>query len=191
MRCGLLALGGLVLALVLAGTGAAKHGKPGPYTVATTDSGSCGHAWARDSLQRTYRVKKQRGGYRVERRDRGTFVTIGSRSPGACQSGRHGSAVGAGVRGTMKGLLIGTVTGGVYDSNAFCAGPDCGSTDVWVRTHFGPRARFTCLQNSPTCRFSFEYRASGKGLRFRRWTDHGTGSGTQIRERCSGDIADR
>jgi hypothetical protein len=175
---------------VLAGVVLAVAVKGGSYAVATTDTGSCGNAWARDSLQRTYRVQKQHDGWLVERRDRGAFVTLGSRSPGACQQGRHGTSLRAGVHGTVKGLLVGHVTGGVYDREAFCSGADCGSTDVWVRAHFGPGARFTCLQDSPDCRFAFEYRASGR-LGFKRWSARGTGSGTRIRERFAGDVADR
>jgi hypothetical protein len=191
MRSWWLALGIVAAALVVTGTAMSKNGKGGPYAVATTDKGSCDQAWAHDTLRRTYLVKKLHAGYRVERRDRGTFVTIGSQSPGACEPGRHGTTVGAGHRGTVKGLLVGVVTGGVYDKNAFCSGDACGSTDVWLRTHFGPGARFTCLQNSRDCRFSFEYRASGKALRFSRWSDRGTGSGNRLSERCSGDIAER
>jgi hypothetical protein len=181
MRSRWTVLGGVVLAVAIR-----------PYAVATTDTGSCGNGWARDSLQRTYRVQKQKDGWRVERRDRGTFVTVGSRSPGACQAGRHGSSVPAGVRGTVQGKHVGYVTGGgsEFDPQAFCSGGDCGSTDVWVRMHFGPRARFSCLGNSARCRFSFEYRASGKGLRFKRWSVRGTGSGSQLRQRRSGDVSE-
>jgi hypothetical protein len=190
---GRIGLGAVALALVtlaVAGAAGAQGGGRHEYTVVTTDSGSCKQGWARDTVKRTYRVKKTRSGYRVERRDRGTFVTTGSRSPGACQSGSgHGSTLRAGVRGTMRGSIVGVVTGGVYDPGAACNGSDCGATDVWVSTHFGSHARFACLGDSSACRFAFEYRSGDRGLRYRRWTDRGTGSGSALRERLHGDIA--
>jgi hypothetical protein len=105
----------------------AKHGKL-TFVVNTTDNGSCGTAWANDAVTRTFIVKmNDDGSYTLTRRDRGRFVTLGSVSPGACDTtGRHGETVRAGVKGKLVRFLRGTVTGGTFTPNATCTGPDCG-----------------------------------------------------------------
>jgi hypothetical protein len=190
-------------ALALAGSGAAnggdhgkrhthgKVGKLGPYTVTTTDNGSCSTPWAADTIKRTFYVKKNRDGtYRLLRRDRGTFVTTGPTSPGACNTkGPHGTVVHAGAKGRLHGFLVGTVSGGTFDPKATCPA-DCGFTDVFVTTFFGPNAQFSCFTDSKSCRFDFEYSAPKQGLRFHHWSDKGKGAGTMLKERFRGDIAD-
>jgi hypothetical protein len=168
--------------------------KKGPYTVVTTDNGSCGTAWATDTVKRTFFVRKKRdGSYRVWRFDRGEFLTLEARSPGACDTdGRHGSVVHAGARGRMHGYLVGTVPSTfTFNKDAVCP-VDCGFTDVFLNTHFGPGAsdQFSCFTNSTDCRFAFKYHAfHGQGLVFHRWKDAGHGAGTFLHERFQGDIA--
>ena len=168
-----------------------KHGKLGPYDVVTDDPGSCGTPWAVDTEKRTFRVHKNRdGSYTLLRMDRGTFVTTGGKSPGACETkGRHGSTVLARVKGKFHGYLVGKVTGGTFDPNATCA-TDCGFTDVWIATFFGPSATFSCFTASKACRFDFEYTAAKhQALKYRHWFDKGTGGDTFLKERFRGDIA--
>jgi hypothetical protein len=200
----LIALSALVLAaLSLAAVAAADpgdhgKGKKGPhsrftFTFVTTDNGSCGTAWANDTVQRTFIVKDNGDGtFRLTRRDRGMFTTIGGPSPGSCEkTGHHGKTVRAGVTGKLVGFLRGTVTGGTFNPNATCTGATCGATDTFVATFFGTGAQFSCFTNSTDCAFNFNYTAAhNQKLLFRHWQDKGKGAGTSLVERFSGDIAD-
>ncbi|MDQ2980894.1 MAG: hypothetical protein M3R26_01025 [Actinomycetota bacterium] len=192
----------LVAAFALAATGLADpghghghgHGKKknkfGPYDVVTDDHGSCSNAWAVDTEKRTFTVKRNHdGSYRLERKDRGTFLTNAGQSPGACETkGKHGATVLAGIQGKFHGYLRGTVTGGTFDPNAACPA-DCGFTSVWIATFFGPSASFSCDNNSTDCKFNFQYHARHQGLKFHHWYDKGKGAGTLLNERFHGDIA--
>jgi hypothetical protein len=102
----------------------------------------------------------------------------------------HGTHVRAGVTGKFHGYLVGTVSGGTFNPNATCTGADCGFTDVFISTFFGPNATFSCFSNSADCRFSFEYSAPDQGLRLHHWSDSGTGAGTALKERLKGDVSD-
>jgi hypothetical protein len=170
------------------------NGKLGPYQMTRTDGSSCGvdQPWANDTFVRTYKIKKQKNGtYRIERRDRGTFVTLGTLSPGKCETtSKHGSTVPAGVKGKFQGFLVGTVTGGTFNPAATCTGTSCGFTDVFITTFFGPAAQFSCFANSADCKFNYEYSAPGQHLRLHHWQDKGTGAGTMLKERFKGDISD-
>jgi len=170
-----------------------KHGKF-TYTVTTTDNGSCGTPWATDVVERTFMVKQRSdGSATLTRRDRGAFTTLAGRSPGACDTtGRHGQTIRAGVQGKLVGFLKGTVTGGTFNPNATCTGPQCGFTDVFLATFFGPNARFSCFESSSDCKFNYNYTASKRQeLLFRHWQDKGKGAGTMLQEEFKGDIADR
>jgi len=162
----------------------------GPYDVVTDDHGSCGNAWAVDTEKRFFVVKQKRdGSFSLTRFDRGSFLTVAGQSPGACETnGRHGSTVLADVTGKFAGFLHGTVTGGTFNPSATCPA-DCGFTDVWIATFFGPDAQFSCNTNSTDCKFAFKYRAHKQGLLFHHWEDKGRGAGTLLKERFKGDIA--
>ena len=191
-----------VAALSLTATGFADPGgekkakKNGKYTftVTTTDNGSCGQPWATDVVRRTFHVKKNKdGSYTLTRRDRGAFTTIGSPSPGSCDTtGKHGATVVSGVKGKLVGYIRGTVTGGTFNPNATCTGPTCGFTDVFISTFFGSGAEFSCFTNSTDCKFNFNYTAPAKSnspLLYRHWQDKGKGAGTMLKEEFGGDIA--
>jgi hypothetical protein len=171
-----------------------KHGHIAKrtFTVTTTDNGSCGSAWATDTVKRTFFVKKNRdGSYTLTRFDRGRFVTLAGVSPGACDTtGEPGKTIRAGVQGFLVGFIRGTVTGGTFDKKATCTGPDCGFTDVFLKTFFGPNAQFSCNTNSSDCKFNFNYVAPRQELLFRHWQDKGKGAGTMLNEEFNGDIAD-
>jgi hypothetical protein len=162
------------------------------YTVTTTDNGSCGTPWATDMLQRTFQVKDNGDGtFRLTRKDRGTFVTLAGVSPGKCDTtGNHGTMVRAGVHGKIVGFLRGTISGGTFNPNATCTGPQCGFTDVFITTFFGAGAEFSCFTNSRDCKFNFNYTAPGQDLLYRHWQDKGEGAGTMLHEEFHGDIAD-
>jgi hypothetical protein len=166
------------------------NGKLGPYTMTRTDGSSCGvdKPWANDTFVRTYKVKRNKNGtYRIERRDRGTFVTLGTLSPGKCETtSKHGSTVRAGVKGNFHGYLVGVVSGGTYNPKATCTA-NCGATDVWVAAFFGPSATFSCFATpTSSCRYSFEYSAPKQNLKFHHWQDRGVND-TEV---FHGDIAE-
>lgn len=199
MRKRWIILGLLTGALALAATGTANNGrghgghpngKFGPYDVTTDDHGSCGNAWAVDTEKRWFKVtRNEDGSYTLTRRDRGRFLTDEGASPGACETkGPHGHTVAAGKHGRFHGFLRGRITGGQYDPNATCT-QDCGFTDVWIATYFGPNAQFSCFQDSRACAFYYQYSAPRQGLRWHHWSDTGRGAGTLLHERFHGDIA--
>jgi hypothetical protein len=188
----------LVGSLALAAGGLAQGGaRPprttfGPFVVANDDHGSCGNVWAVDSEKRTFKIKRNAdGSFRLWRFDRGIFITRAGRSPGACQSRRpHGRTLAASKKGKFHGYLVGTVRGGTFNPDAVCPS-DCGFTDVFIATFFGPDAHFSCEGNSRDCAWSLEYTSGAPKLRFRLWSDKGTGAGTFLKERFYGDIASR
>jgi hypothetical protein len=190
----LLVLSG-VLVLTGAALAAAGPRQPttfGPFVVANDDHGSCGNVWAVDSEKRTYKITRRRdGSFRLWRSDRGIFITRAGHSPGACQKRRpHGRTLVAGKKGKFHGYLVGTIRGGTFNPAAECPS-DCGVTDVFIATFFGPDARFSCEENSRDCSWNLTYSSAARRLRLRLWTDKGTGAGTFLRERFYGDIASR
>jgi hypothetical protein len=168
------------------------HHKFGPYTIHTTDNGSCapppGHQWADLTLMRTYKVHQNRdGSFRVRSSDRGTFLTRNERSPGACETtdSHHGSVIRAGVAGKVHGYLQGTVTGGTYNPNATCP-TEC-TTSAFITAFFGPNAQFTCFNGYAGCKFSFKYSANKhQGLLYHHWVDEGLDGVSEV---FRGDIA--
>jgi hypothetical protein len=197
MKKRLIIPGLLTAAFVFAATGLANNGhgnrhngKFGPYDLVTDDNGSCGNPWAVDTEKRIFKVKRNHDGtFRLTRYDRGRFLTNEGPSPGACETrGRHGQTVPAGKHGKFHGFLRGTITGGTFDPNATCPA-DCGFTDVFIATFFGPNATFSCFEDSRACAFDYEYSAPSQGLRWHHWSDKGKGAGTFLHERFHGDIA--
>src|SRR6187399_1176620 len=106
------------------GKGKAKKNGQNRFSaqVVTPDNGTCGNPWATDTSNRTWSVKKRSDGtFRVTRKDKGTFVTLAGKSPGACDpTGRHGQLVNSGINGKFRGYLTGTVSGGTFNPNATC-----------------------------------------------------------------------
>jgi hypothetical protein len=96
------------------------------------------------------------------------------------------------VTGKVHGWLSGVVSGGTYDPAATCTGDTCASTDVFIATHFGSSATFSCATTSTQCKFGFAYAAAGgQQLAFSRWTDSGQGAGDSLDETIRGDVADK
>jgi hypothetical protein len=161
--------------------------------VVTTDHGSCAqNPWATLTLKRSYSVKKSGdGSYRVARKDKGTFVTTGPVSPGACETGsKHGHVLTAGYTGKVHGYLKGTVTGGTFNPNGTCTA-ECGAGD-FIAAFFTPGAQFTCNNGYAGCKFSYEYTAQKHGkqqsapLVYHHWEDKGVDGTTEV---MKGDIA--
>jgi hypothetical protein len=166
------------------------NGKFGPYRVVANDPGSCGNAWAVAREKRVYQIKRNAdGSFRLSRLDHGTFRTRAGRSPGACETrSPHGSRVPARKTGQFRGYLIGTISGGTFDPNAACTA-DCGFTDVFIATHFGANATFSCFEDSTDCTFGYQYHALRQHLKYHHWYDNGTGAGSLLNEKFRGDIA--
>ena len=163
------------------------------FTLTTEDNGSCGTPWANDVIRRTYSVKDNGNGtFTLRRTDRGTFTTIGPKSPGACDTtGKHGSAVRAGIKGKFGGYLVGTVKATSFNKNATCVAA-C-FTDTFLATFF-TGAQFSCFTDSADCKFNFNYTAKAKQqntpkLKYRHWQNKGKGAGTMLKEEFTGDIA--
>jgi hypothetical protein len=186
-------------ALVLAAAALADPGDKGKgkkqghnrftFALTTEDNGCHGTPWANDKLTRTYVVHANGNGtFRVTRRDKGTFTTIGGASPGSCPNDKHhGATFAAGVTGRSSGYLIGTVSGGTFNPKATCAAA-CFTSD-FITAFFGAGATFSCTTNSTDCKFNYNYTAPSQQLRFRHWQDRGKGAGTMLKEVFSGDIA--
>ena len=155
--------------------------------ITAPDNGTCNNAWATDTSNRTWSVKKNNDGtFRVTRKDKGTFVTLGGQSPGACDTtGRHGKLVTAGIKGKFRGYLSGTVSGGTFNPNATCTAACIGDTTAFIAAFF-PGGTFTCLQGYAGCKFNFEYASPDKSLKFHHWQDKGTNG---VSEQFIGDIA--
>ena len=187
----------LGMSALLAVSASAKQPSPRhakfTFSVSTQDNGSCGSPWANDTIRRTFIVKLNAdGSYTLTRRDRGSFVTLGGVSPGACDTtGHHGHTVRDGVTGKLVGFLQGRVTGGTFNPDATCTGTECGSTDVFLTTFFGAGATFSCFEDSHACKFNYNYTAAHhQSLLFRHWQDKGKGAGSLLNERFHGDVAD-
>ena len=189
----LLLLPVLAIALVVASVATAdsgKNDKVGPFVVTTPDNGSCSLPWALDTIERNYQIhQNQDGSYRVREQDKGSFVTTGPGSPGACEAtdSNHGTALATGHTGKLTGWLEGTVTGGTYNATnaANCLSP-CFRSD-FIAAAFGPTAQFSCFLGYADCRFLFEYTAPDQGLQYHHWSDTGLDGVTEV---FRGDVAD-
>ena len=184
--------------LMLAATGLADPGGKGKAKkqghnrfsaqVVVPDNGTCGNQWATDTSTRKWSVKKNKDGtFRVERKDKGTFVTLAGQSPGACDTtGKHGHLVTAGIQGKFHGYLRGTVSNGTFNPNATCDAACIGNTPAFIAAFFGSGAQFTCSLGYAGCKFNFEYSSPNKALDFHHWQDKGTNG---VTEQFTGDIA--
>jgi hypothetical protein len=193
----------LAAALALTAVASAAQGDKQPHpnkattTIRTTDGGCAGNVWADDTLKRTVKAHRNKdGSYRVRIEDKGTFVTNAggtTASPGNCpeNKSKHGHTVRAGVQGSVKGYITGTVRNGTFNPNATCTAVPC-TKAVFIAAFFGPTAQFSCLtENSRDCKFKYDYHAKkNQNLLFRHWQDRGAGAGTMLKEKFKGDIAD-
>jgi hypothetical protein len=196
----------LLLGALVFTAAATAHGKPNPKKqphpnkvrtiVHTTDNGCAGNTWADDTIVRTLKVHRNgNGSYRIREEDKGFFVTNAggtAASPGNCpeNKSRHGMSVAAGKKGTLKGYITGTITGGTFDPTASCSATPC-TQGMFIAAFFGPNATFSCRTNSQDCKFKYDYHAKKRqALLFRHWTDSGTGAGSFLDEKFRGDIAD-
>lgn len=177
---------------VLAGTsGVAAGGADhfGPFPSGSADNGSCSTQWANDTYDRSYMVVDNGDGtFKVTADSRGTFVTTGTGSPGACETNNHhGSAVAAGVTGGFSGFLSGTVTSSSYNpAGCDAAGADCSTTAGFIAAVFGTSGVFTCSLGFDGCTFNFEYHSSDQSLQYHHWQDKSDNHGG---EQFVGDIA--
>ena len=160
----------------------------GPFSVTTTDNGSCGNAWALDTFDRFWNVHNNRdGSFSVEEQDKnGSFFTFAGASPGGCESdSQHGSLVSAGVEGTLVGYVDWTITGGTYTPNGCSAvSADCSTRAGFFAAVF-PGGSVGCGP-SGVCKFGFEYAAGDQNLLYHHWADVSDKIGNDL---FRGDIA--
>jgi hypothetical protein len=156
--------------------------------VTVDDNGTCGNKWATDTSTRKWSVKKNKDGtFRVTRKDKGTFLTVAGKSPGACDTtGKHGSLVNANIKGKFRGYLTGTVSNGTFNPTPTCNAACIGDTTAFIAAVFGGSAKYTCLLGYAGCKFNFEYSSPDKSLKFHHWQDKGTNG---VTEQFTGDIA--
>ena len=160
----------------------------GPFASSSPDGSSCGTPWANDTFNRSFSVHDNGDGtFKVtEKFTNGTFVTNGTTSPGACEtSNHHGSTVNAGVTGSLRGFLSGTVTSSTFNPGGCASAGQCSTLVGFIGAVFGPTASFTCLSGFAGCDFNFEYNSSDQSLAFHHWQDKSSHDGEQF----IGDIA--
>jgi hypothetical protein len=196
----ILAIAALSLAAFALANPGHGHKQPHPnkatVLIHTTDNGCSGGPWADDTIMRTVKVHQNKdGSYRIREQDKGIFQTNAGgmvASPGNCpeNTSKHGHTVRAGVVGSLKGYITGTVTGGTFNPNATCSTTPC-TQGMFIAAFFGPTATFSCRTNSQDCKFNYDYHAKkDQHLLFRHWRDKGHGAGTFLKETFKGDIAD-
>src|SRR5450759_4300490 len=124
-----------------------KSIKFGPiHVVAQEDIGSCNNVWAYDTFDKVYTITANGyGTYNVNvKYNKGTFVTVAGKSPGACESGDNGNMVIAGIKGTMQQEYNGTVTGTLIPG-AKCTSGTCVDTQSILNILFNPGWSWTIL----------------------------------------------
>jgi len=164
----------------------------GPFTSGSTDGSSCGIPWANDTFDREFTVHDNGDGtFKVtEKFTNGTFTTLGTTSPGACEtSNHHGSSVAPGIIGSFQGFLSGTVSSSSYTPGVCSSSPAaCATTQGFLAAVFGASgpATFTCNLDLADCSFNFEYDSNDPSLQYHHWQDKSDSHGG---EQFIGDIA--
>src|SRR5207253_3189367 len=135
------------------------------------DSGTCGPDWADDTFDRHFTVQTRTTGITViEQFKRGTFVTRGGFSPGACEiDSKHGSTVNPGVTGEMHGYFIITNVSAQTSTSPFCdatlmTNENC-TTTKFIDTHFEPCYHVTCEVTT----FFDHYSSGDQKLIYHEW----------------------
>jgi hypothetical protein len=157
----------------------------GPFPSGSVlDTGSCGNSWANDTFIFFVSVHNNGDGtfnLTIDERD-GTFTTIGSVSPGACEStNNHGSSVQPGILGQLHGFLTGTVTSSQYNPNACNGNPSPCNFLTFGDLVFGPAA------SGSFTHVNIEYQSSDQSLKYHHWLNNISGTNVQF----EGDIANQ
>ena len=176
------------LSTVLDPPGATPTQHYGPYASGSPDSGTCGNNWAEDTYNRDFTVRSNGDGTYtvVEQFKDGNFVTNTGPSPAACDPTytNHGTAIRAGVKGSMHGyfivsnVMMQTSASSYCDANAM-TNTDC-TTTTFINTHFTPCYPVTCTVTT----FFDHYAAGDQSLIYNEWKNASTDRGGN-----SGDIA--
>jgi len=138
-----------------------KSIKFGPiHVVAQEDIGSCNNVWAYDTFDKVYTITANGyGTYNVNvKYNKGTFVTVAGKSPGACESGDNGNMVIAGIKGTMQQEYNGTVTGTLIPG-AKCTSGTCVDTQSILDILFNPGWSWTILSDGGHWTWTGKYQA--------------------------------
>ena len=156
----------------------------GPFASTSPDGGTCGAPWAADAFNRVFTVHDNGDGtfqMTEDYRD-GTFVTTGPVSPGACEkTNNHGAFVKAGVGGSFRGFLTGTIASITFTPGACDTAAACSTTSGFIAAVFGPDAGLA------SATFNFEYDSNDQTLEYHHWQDKSSPTGEQF----IGDIANQ
>lgn len=143
----------------------------GPYTTSSPDSGTCGNDWATDTFDRHFTVHSSATGVSVvEQFKRGSFVTSGPASPGACEPySDHGFTVNTGVTGDMHGYFVISNTGAPTSTSPYCDANNPNSTTcdtaTFINSHFAVCYPATC----PVTTYFFHYSSGDQTLTYHEW----------------------
>lgn len=113
----------------------------GPYPSTSPDSGTCGPDWANDALDRSFTDITSTSF--TEWFQNGTFITIGGKSPGACNGPDNGNMVQAGVTGTFSGVFDVKVEKATQLTPEACTPTTCNTTKDFVHTVYGLGATYS------------------------------------------------
>jgi hypothetical protein len=175
------------LSTVLAPAGGKPTQHYGPYASGSPDSGSCGPDWAQDTFDREFTVRSNGDGTYtvVEQFKRGSFVTTGPASPGACETyANHGTTIAAGKTGSMHGYFIVTNVDTQTSSSPYCDAANSTNggctTATFIDTHFAPCYQVTCTVTT----YFDHYAAGDQNLLYHQWKNASADRGGD-----DGDIA--
>jgi hypothetical protein len=147
----------------------AKSIKVSINNVVQGDIGTCNNVWANDTFDKAYTITANGyGTYNVNvKYNGGKFVTVAGTSPGACEATgvSNGSVVAAGIKGNMKQMYNGTVTGTLIPG-AKCTPSVCVDTKTILDTVFNPGWSWTILSDGGHWTWSNTYKAGHHGTWF-------------------------
>jgi hypothetical protein len=147
--------------------------KVGPiHVVGAEDIGTCNNVWALDTFDKVYTIKADGfGTYDVSvKYNKGTFVTLAGKSPGACATGvDDGHTVAAGIKGKTQQEYDGTVTGTLIPG-AKCTPSTCFDTTSILDTLLFPGWSWTILADGGHWTWNNKYDAGKHG----KWVDVST-----------------
>ena len=178
----LIAVSFFVIASAMAGPGT-QH--LGPYPSTSPDNGSCGAVWANDSFDRNFTIISNGGNNFTVKEEfkKGSFVTTGPVSPGACETTpHHGSTLIAGITGSFQGSIDFNVNSTTYNPTGCNASPTTCSTFAGFLAAVFPGGTATVTS------FNFEYSSSDKSLGYHHWQDK---SDQAVNDKFEGDIANQ
>jgi hypothetical protein len=187
----------------------AKRVTPLRFQIRSTDTGTCGNAWATVTARRQIEINRRaQRVFRIQMQDRGTFTTLAGKSPAACASAAtatgpsiqsHGQTVNAGHTGTFRSEVTMTVRNARL---ARTIKPTLkGDLRAFVTAVFGPTATFSCAavtgaSTAGACTQTATFQAAAKAqanstLAFTDFQRKIERAQSKLTTELSGDIAEK